>query len=130
MERQHNKRIRHGEDDECRFLTQWRCANERRIPELRYLYHIPMGGKRSAITASILKAMGARKGIWDYILFARRGSNPGMIIEMKHGKNKLTEEQEDFGVYMLEQGWITAVCYSWTEAASFLCAYLKVERGF
>jgi len=130
MERQHNKRIRHGEDDQCRFLTQWRCANERRIPELHYLYHIPNGGKRSAMTGAILKAMGVRKGVWDYILFARRGINPGLILEMKHGKNKLTPEQEDFGMYMLEQGWCTAVCYIWTEAASTISAYLGHDKGF
>jgi hypothetical protein len=120
----------HPEDDQCRYLTQWRDANQRRIKELKWLYHIPMGGKRSAITASILKAMGARKGIWDYILFARRGINPGLIIEMKAGKNKLTEEQDDFGMYMLEQGWITAVCYSWTDAASTISAYLGHDKGF
>lgn len=122
--------MRRAEDDQCRFLTQWRCANERRIPELRWLFHWPNGGKRSAITASILKAMGVRRGPWDYWLFVRRGSSPGLMIEMKHGKNKLTDEQADLGEYMESQGWARAVCYHWTEAATAICSYLNVDKGF
>jgi hypothetical protein len=122
--------VKHAEDDQCRYLTQWRCANERRIPELRWLFHWPQGGNRSAITGAILKAMGVRKGPWDYWLFARRGNSPGLLIEMKHGKNKLTPEQRELGEYMVSQGWEVAVCYHWHEAAQTLCDYLGVARGF
>ena len=122
--------MKHIEDDNCRWLTQWRCANERRIPELKWLYHWPQGGKRSKITAAILKMMGVRKGPWDYWLFVRRGSSPGLMIEMKQGKNKLTDEQAELGAYMESQGWVTAVCWHWHEAAQAICSYLDVERGF
>ena len=122
--------MKHEEDRQCKFLTRWRCANERRIKELRWLYHVPNGGKRTAITGAILKSMGVRPGFWDYILPVRRGASLGLIIEMKHGKNKLTPEQQEFGDHMLEEGWCTAVCYDWTSAASTIAAYLGHERGF
>ncbi|HKS91108.1 MAG TPA: hypothetical protein VJQ83_04195 [Tepidiformaceae bacterium] len=122
--------MRHVEDDHARYLTQWRCANERRIPELRWLFHWPQGGKRSKVTAAILKAMGVRKGPWDFWLFARRGNCPGLLIELKHGKNKLTPEQKDLGEYMVSQGWSAAVCYHWHEATQAICDYLGVQRGF
>lgn len=122
--------MKHAEDDQCRYLTQWRDANQRRIPELRWLYHIPMGGKRSAITASILKAMGTRPGLWDYIMPVRRGSSPGLVMEMKHGRNKLTPGQAEFGVHLESEGWKTAVCYHWHAAAAVVCDYLGVSRGF
>lgn len=116
--------VRHVEDDHARYLTQWRCAHERQIPELRWLYHVPMGGKRNKITASILKSMGTRPGLWDYILFARRGTCPGLVIELKHGRNKLTEEQAQLGSHLESEGWQTAVCYNWREAALEIVNYL------
>lgn len=122
--------MRHVEDDNARYLTQWRCANERRIPELRWLYHIPMGGKRSKVTASLLKAMGTRPGLWDYILFVPRGTSPGLVIELKHGRNKLTDAQAELGEHLERNGWKTATCYHWHEAAQALCDYLGVSRGF
>jgi len=122
--------VKHIEDDHARYLTQWRCANERRIPELRWLYHWPQGGKRSKITAAILKAMGVRKGPWDFWLFARRGNCPGLMIELKHGKNKLTDEQKELGEYMVSQGWDVAVCYHWHDAAQEIADYLGAPRGF
>jgi len=122
--------MRHKEDDQCRYLTQWRCANERRIPELRWLYHIPAGGKRTPVTGAILKSMGTRPGLWDYFLPVHRGDSPGLVVEMKHGKNKLTKEQAELGEHLRSQGWVTAVCYHWHEAAQAICDYLGVSRGF
>lgn len=119
--------IRHIEDDNARALTKWARLAEPRIPELHWFYHWPQGGKRSLVTAAILKAMGVKKGPWDYWLFARRGMCPGLVIELKHGKNKLTDEQDELGEYLRGQGWQTAVCYHWFDARTAICDYLGVK---
>lgn len=119
--------MKHVEDDHARYLTQWRVLAERRIPELRWLFHWPQGGKRSIITASILKAMGVRKGPWDFWLFVRRGNCPGFVFELKHGKNKLTLEQAELGDHLVTQGWQTGMYYHWHDARAALCEYLGVK---
>lgn len=120
--------MRHDEDNHACWLTEWRIAKERNIPELKFLYHWPQGGKRSKVTAAILKRMGVRKGPWDFWLLVRRGDCPGLIIELKHGRNKLTPEQEDLGNYLEAQGWATAVCYHWRDAAREIVNYLGYSQ--
>jgi hypothetical protein len=59
-----------------------------------YYSHIANGGKRFRKTAIILKKMGVKPGVWDYIL---RGQNQPVIwLEMKHGNNNLSKEQKEF----------------------------------
>ena len=68
----------------------------RMIPEykgIELMYHIPNEGKRSNYTGGKMKKEGMKNGVSDVCLPLARGIYHGFYIEMKYGKNKLTDEQ-------------------------------------
>lgn len=90
------------------------------------LFAIPNGGARSITTAVRLKAEGVRAGVWDLFLAVPDFSYElgGLFIEMKAGKNKLTDEQQFFqhdlrGLYAFE------VCYSLDEFINVIQKYME-----
>ncbi len=99
------------------------------IPELKWLFAIPNGGKRDARTASNLKAEGAKAGVWDIFWPLPWRHKHGLFIEMKHEKYRnraaggLTDAQIEFR-HDLEQEYAFAICYSWTEARDAILKYL------
>ena len=110
------------------------------IPELKWLHHIPNGGGRgdSAKSAMIrggqLKAEGVKAGVADLFLPVRRGQWPGLYIEMKKPAVKakkegilggVSDEQKQFGDFVMAQGYGWMVCYSWREAAQAIEQYLN-----
>ena len=85
---------------------------------------IPNGGKRSAITASILKDEGVLAGMPDLIIpCARKGYN-GLFIEMKYGKNRLSPNQIEVMIKLRKEGYLTAVCYNFDEFEKVCNEYL------
>lgn len=100
----------------------------RPVPALDWLFAIPNGGKRDAITASRLKAEGVRAGVHDVFWPFPTQQYAGLFIEMKVDNNKLTDEQKVFGAVMIERCYAVAVCYSWREAAMVIQLYYSGER--
>jgi len=121
------------ETQHCIWLMQWAELNQRRIPVLRHLFHIPNEGKRSPAAGAILKAMGLKPGVWDYFLPVPRHLNStwyaGMWLEMKSPTKSLTKEQREFGASMSDIGYRTEVCFSWYQAAAAVMKYLEKEEG-
>lgn len=120
-------------------LFAWAALNVKRWPELRWLHHIPNGGSRGdssqsrAIRGGQLKAQGVRQGVADLSLPVRRGAWSGLYIEMKRpcekpkresSKGGVSDEQAEFGAFVMSQGFGWCVCYSWEEAAKIIEAYL------
>ena len=96
------------------------------IKDWRYdkIHSIPNGGLRTKTTAVTLKKEGAKSGVWDiFIPFPNHGFS-GMYIEMKFGKNKLTENQIKFREN-LEQFYKFEVCYDWKNAKEIIGEYIK-----
>lgn len=93
-------------------------------PELKLLSSSLNGVKLSKAQAGKAKAAGMLKGEWDIKLPVPKGKFHGFIIEMKAGRNKLTEEQIEYGYLMAAQGWAMKVCWSWDEARTALTTYL------
>lgn len=86
---------------------------------------IPNGGKRSAITASILKDEGVLAGMPDLIIpCARKGYN-GLFIEMKYGKNRLSANQVEVIEKLKQEGYKVEVCYTFDEFVKVCNEYLK-----
>lgn len=79
-------------------------------------FHVPNGGKRSKVEASIFKAMGVVPGVADLLLFYKRADFclfPEMAaIELKAGKGYLTEHQEAFKDKWLDLGGKWSCCRS------------------
>lgn len=95
---------------------------------LELMFHIPNEGKRSEHTGNILKQSGLRKGVSDVCLPVPRGPYHGLFIEMKYGKNKLTDEQRKFLRGVRRQGYATGLCYSADEAIALIVKYYKLPR--
>ncbi len=78
---------------------QRQCVKWFRMQYPQYLmrmFAIPNGGKRDAITATKMKQTGTLAGTWDLLLSVPRRGYSGLFIEMKVGKNNLSDHQRDF----------------------------------
>ena len=106
-------------------LMKWANVMTHNYPELKWLFAIPNGGARDIRVAVKLKAEGVKSGVWDLFLPVARGKYHGLFIEMKFGKNKLTNNQIRFCDFITQQRYCSAVAYTWNEAADYIEKYLK-----
>ena len=86
---------------------------------------IPNGGKRNAITASILKQEGVLAGMPDLIVCCDKNGYNGLFIEMKYGKNKLSANQVEVIGKLKQEGYKVEVCYTFDEFVKVCNEYLK-----
>ena len=122
------RNMKKSETTEQICLMNWAKQNEKFIPELKLLYHVPNEGKRS--NGSILKAAGLKAGVPDLCLpVARRGFN-GLYVEMKYGSNKPTEKQREFMQQLQQEGNYVAVAYSMEQAREIIRHYLARANDF
>lgn len=105
-------------------LFKWANSATIAYPDLKWLFAIPNGGKRSKATAGRIKAEGGKKGVLDIFLPTARAGWHGLFIEMKHGRNRPTDEQIAFMADMPPRGYLCYVCYSAKAARDCLLAYL------
>ncbi len=119
------RNLKRGEDTEQISVIEWAEWNAKRYPELKLLHHIPNGGKRNAKEAARFKAMGVKAGVPDLFLPVPRAGYAGLYIEMKYGKNKTTEKQDEWIAALRQQGYQVTVCYSAPEATAELECYLR-----
>ena len=129
------------EHDEQTALFQWAAMMESQIPELANLFAIPNGGHRHKAVAAKLKAEGVKAGVPDIFLAVPRegtwdacGLGPctlphaGLFIELKAGKNKTTESQDEWIERLSKAGYRVAVCYGFEEAKAEILDYLEVKE--
>ena len=98
---------------------------EGRYPELELLHAVPNGGLRNKKVAKDLKAEGVKAGVPDLDLPVARGGYHGLRIEMKYGKNKPTDSQEEWMRALTKQGHKCLVCYSAESAWREIITYLE-----
>lgn len=107
---------------------------EHRYPSLRLMFACPNGGQRNVIVARRLKSEGVRPGVPDYLMPAAShcGTYRGLAIELKHGKNTTTEQQEWWLSALAAQGWSFHVCYGWESAWRVTADYIGLPelRGY
>ncbi len=116
-----------SEDNEQAMLFQWAEIAALNCPELRLMYHVPNEGKRSVSTGNRLKRLGLKSGVPDIALPVARGGYHGLYIEMKYGRNTLTENQRIWLDMLRKTGHMTAVCYSFIEAKDVILGYLGMK---
>jgi hypothetical protein len=90
-----------------------------------YSFHIANERKASPFYGRLLKRMGVKSGVSDIFIGVTTEKYPGMWLELKAGKNKLTENQKTFMKNMASQGYFTATCYGFEEAKSTILSYLS-----
>lgn len=120
-------------------LFMWCALNASKYPELKWLHHIPNGGSRHIAEAGKLKAMGVKAGVSDLHLPVMRGRWTGLYIELKKlqtakvkksTRELATEEQLEFGDFVLTQGYGFVVCEGWEAARDVLVQYLEQAPSF
>lgn len=91
--------------------------------------HVPNGGARSKATGAELKRQGVKRGMPDCLIFTRapKLNVRGVFIELKHGKGRTSEEQEQLHAELRDCGWAGFVAHDWAgyEHAMFACGYVE-----
>ena len=119
--------MRNSEHNEQAALMQWWQLASLRfgIPE-PLLFAIPNGGLRNRITGAKMKAEGVRAGVPDLFLAVPAMGYNGLFIELKQEHAGRTSSAQDAMLSRLEaQGYRTAVCHGWHNAAFTIKAYLS-----
>jgi len=86
---------------------------------------IPNGGQRNKIVAGKMKAEGVLSGVPDIFIPAARNGFHGLWIELKSGKNKLTDNQRIVIGELMKQGYRCEICYSLDEFMNVVNKYLN-----
>lgn len=111
-------------------LFRWAALQSNAHPELRVLYAIPNGGKRSKATAGKLKAEGVKAGVPDVCLPWRTADFGACYIELKRsaerGKRAGVESpaQRAMRKALTDAGNYCVVARGWEEASQVLLWYL------
>lgn len=113
------------EDEEQSNLILW-TQTQKKYPELRLLFHIPNGGKRSKSEAARFQAMGVKPGVPDLFLPVARGGYHGLFIEMKRQKGgRVSDHQRKWMEQLERNGYRVELCCGMQEAKEALEEYLK-----
>lgn len=101
----------------------------RYLDENGYVFvHPPLEGKRSPVTGRILKAMGMKKGVPDFLIFGKTDGERyyrfsgvyGVAIEMKSDSGRPSKEQAEWLKTLGMLGWRVCVAYGYDDAVLFM----------
>lgn len=118
----------HLEDDEQALVIQWARMHEFKYPALRYLFHVPNGGKRDAREAARLQAQGVIAGVADLVLPYPSREYHGLFIELKAEGGKLSENQRAFLQAMVSRGYCAQVAVGSKAAIELIEWYLQIPK--
>lgn len=94
----------------------------------KLLFAVPNGGTRFTREAARLKAEGVTAGVSDLILMVPNKEYAGMVIEMKHGNNKLSKHQKEWLKLVAEMGYKAIVCYSFDTFVTHVIAHMNTAN--
>ena len=116
------KAVKHEEDALQAAVVKW---FRYQYPEFAgNLWSCPNGGARNKITAALMKRTGQLAGVADLHLAIVRPTAPALFIELKVGKNKVSDAQRDFLARMKAQGYATAVAYDFNAARAAIVNHI------
>lgn len=108
-------------------ITACRAIKYKNTNVTMFLHHSPNGGFRNKPEAARFKAMGTLKGFPDLFLFIANPLFHGLFIELKVGKNTVTDEQASIHRLLEEQGYKVVVCYTVQGVVNAINDYLEVN---
>lgn len=114
-----------SEHDEQSALFELIGYQANSYPQLEWLHAIPNGGQRHPAVAAKLSREGVKSGVWDVFLPFPVGQYHGLYLEMKFGKNKLTENQKKFRGVIEPLGYKFCVAWTAEEAYNQIMNYLE-----
>ena len=93
-----------------------------------YAFHIGNERKCTPQQGSILKRSGVKAGVWDNFIAIPRNNYHGLFVELKAGKNKLSDKQITFGDAVGMQMYKCVVAWSYEDARRAIEDYLAIEK--
>ncbi len=111
-------------------VFQWAELHRNKYPQLRMMFAVPNGGKRSVITASIMKREGVKRGVPDILLLHASNGFHGLAIEMKKDKGGVVSPDQKAWISSLtEEGYCARVCHGSFEAVHAIKSYLTPQAA-
>ncbi len=83
------------------------------------------GGRNKFAYLKKRTAEGVKKGVPDLFIALPNKHFAGLFIEMKYGKNTLSEEQAEWLRILTKQGYKAVCCYGYKEAIKEIENYIK-----
>lgn len=114
--------MRHPEDDLSCQINTWNMAQQPNC----FAFHVPNGKKRNVVTATILKRMGVKAGVLDWVVLMPGGKCG--LVELKVDTG-LTAAQEGVMRILDDLGFPHAVCRSLDEWKEILRGWGVTWRG-
>lgn len=115
--------MKSSESLEQQKFIKWCELSKNKYKDLDMIYAIANGGKRNPREAAKLKREGVKSGVPDlHLPIALNGYN-GLYIEMKHGKNKTSSNQDIWIKRLNENGYLTLVAYEFEGAKEIIEKY-------
>lgn len=117
------KLVQH-EAKEQEVIFTWARLQKGMFPELDLLYAVPNAAKRSPQVGAMMVRQGLKSGVPDMCLPIALGKYNGLYIELKVGKNKPTDNQNEWIDKLRKYGHKVEVCYGAESAINALKQYL------
>jgi hypothetical protein len=114
-----------SEHSEQMALFRWAAYSKGAHPELDLLYAVPNAGKRSYGAARYMKNEGLQAGVPDICLPIPKGDYGALYIEMKFGKNKPTNNQQEWIDKLKSHNNRVEICWGFDEAKDVILDYLS-----
>jgi len=103
------------------------------ITQFKWLHAIHNQGHGDAVRGATAKAEGVKAGVYDMFLpvphfnwSSMAIDYHGFYLELKIGKGKPSDKQNEFAADMREAGYATDVAWGWLEARNKLLDYLDL----
>lgn len=117
------------ESAEQQALFRWAAWAQGKYPDLRWMFHVPNGGARDAVTGARMQAEGVKKGVPDICLPTPRGEFSGLYIEMKRRSGgRVSGAQADWIAYLIAQGFCALECRGFDEARRVIENYMALPK--
>ncbi len=114
------------EEDLQRACIEWRNLHCVKYPLLKYMFHVPNGGKRPKGEAGKLKALGTKPGVPDLMLPIRNGNWAGLALELKSPIGVTTAEQDEWLAMLKESGYLVAIIKTLDDFIAYTKIYLNI----
>jgi hypothetical protein len=88
-------------------------------------YHVPNGGNRNMFEAIKFKRMGTKRGVPDICIPVARCGRHGLYIEMKSKVGVLSDEQKEWGIFLINEGYGFEVAKGFEHAKEIVEGYFS-----
>lgn len=105
-------------------IFEWAKLQTNKHPELDAMYAVPNAGKRSKLAGYRMSKQGLKSGVPDICLPVPKHHWAGLYIELKVGRNKTSENQNEWIDKLRKYGHKVEVCYGAESAINALKQYL------